>query len=84
MGKKGIFYLAQFRIEGGESPWTRPVNRVLRGMQRTCWGLVLRVPGHLRFVCLTAFVSEPDMKGGESPELVDSWGEGVPQGQLSD
>lgn len=29
------------------------------------------------------FVSDPDMKGGESPELVDSWGEGVPRGQLS-
>lgn len=28
------------------------------------------------------FVSEPDMKGGESPELVDSWGEDVAQGQL--
>lgn len=30
------------------------------------------------------FVSEPDMKGGESPELVDSWGKGMPPGQLSE
>lgn len=30
------------------------------------------------------FVSEPDMKGGESPELVSSWGEGMPWGQLSE